>query len=86
MISRIDEKRIEHIFRAAKGHLPDTIANRALLENVANDSRCYVGADSHGNRRFAKALTDGREVWVVVREGVIVNGGANDFSRQKEKK
>jgi hypothetical protein len=86
MAIQIDNNRIRHIFRAARGHLPDTPSNRRLLEMVANDPQAFLGRDNFGNDRFGRLLADGRQVWVQVREGVIVNGGANSFPRAKEKK
>lgn len=86
MAAKIDEKRIRHIFRAAKGHLPDTLTNRILLEAVANDPSAYVGPNRFGNEVYARQLADGRQVWVEVREGVIVNGGANSSPRALEMK
>lgn len=86
MAPRIDSRRIKHIFRAARGHLPDTPANRRMLQDVASDPSAFVEQDRFGNKRYVRLLTDGRQVWVQVREGVIVNGGANSVPRAREVK
>ena len=72
---------IGHIFRNADGHVPDTPANRALLGDVANDVMYFRGTDIYGIEWYVKNMTDGRQVWVQVRNGVIFEGGINDIPK-----
>jgi hypothetical protein len=72
---------VEHIFRDASGHLPDTPANRRLLREVANDPATTLGKDRFGNVWSAHTLEDGTQVWVQTRNGVIQNGGLNQTPR-----
>jgi hypothetical protein len=75
---KIDEQRVKHIFRAAEGHLSnDTVANRQLLEDAANNPDNYVGTDSNGNLWFVEITVKGQQIWVRVRGDTIVNGGVN---------
>ena len=67
-----------HIFRNDRGHLPDTPANRELIESVANDPQNYVGTDSRGNAWYAQTRSDGTQVWAEVRDKTITNCGVND--------
>lgn len=73
----IDERRIGHMFRDDRGHLPDTPANRELLLRVANDPAAINGVDKFGVRWSSSTQSDGTQVWVQVRKGVVVNGGVN---------
>lgn len=68
---------LSHIFGNRPGHLPDNPGNRQLLVDVANDPGSYLGADSIGNLWYARVEPDGSQIWVVVRNGVIQNGGKN---------
>jgi RHS repeat-associated protein len=72
---------LRHIFRDAAGHLPDTPANRELLEVVANDQSAKLGTDKFGNVWSARILDDGSQVWVQTRNGTIQNGGVNATPR-----
>ena len=72
---------VQHIFRNAPGHLPDTPANRALLEGLANDTRAVLGPDRFGNTLAARLNPDGTQTWVRYRNGVIINGGVNPTPR-----
>ena len=67
-----------HIFRDAEGHIPDTPENRALLEEVANDSANLRGTDKYGNEWYTKTQSDGSQVWVESRNGNIFEGGVNN--------
>ena len=79
---RIDEDRIDHIFRDAVGHFrQDTPANRQALLETAGDSGNFVGRDRFGNEWFAALQTNGTQIWVQVREGKVKNGGVNVVPR-----
>ena len=73
----IPENRIGHVFRDAPGHLRDTVANRPLLQEVADDAATTLGTDKYGNIWSTKLLPDGTQVWTQVRNGEIINGGLN---------
>lgn len=69
---------VKHIFRDAPGHLAaDTAANRALLQRVASNPSNRVGQDRSGNTIWSRYQSDGSQVWVQTRGGVIQNGGVN---------
>ena len=72
------DSQLKHIFRNAEGHLPDTLENRELIENVANNSANYKGKDKYGNEWYAEIQPNGSQVWIIVRNGVIQNAGKND--------
>ena len=72
---------IQHIFRDAAGHLPDTPTNRSLLEGLANDTAAVLGPDRFGNTWAARLNLDGTQTWVQYRNGVIINGGVNPTPR-----
>ncbi|MBL8131334.1 MAG: hypothetical protein JNL42_05720 [Anaerolineae bacterium] len=73
--------RLHHIFDARLGHVPDSVANRQMLINTVNRSN-YLGLDTHGNRWYASIRPDGKQIWVRVRNGEIINGGVNDIPKQ----
>ena len=75
------DSQISHIFRDAEGHLPDTPANRDLLNDVAGDNANTLGTDKYGNTWSAKTLPDGTQVWTSARNGRIINGGLNQTPR-----
>lgn len=75
------ESELGHIFRDVAGHLPDTSANRQLLQGVANDPKGSMGTDQFGNTWSAKTLPDGTQVWTQTRNGQIINGGLNQTPR-----
>jgi len=77
----LDKKRLQHTFRNAPGHLKDTPANRKLLERVANDPKCKLGPDEHGNTLHGYIQNDGTPVWVQLRDGKIINGGVNQVPK-----
>ncbi|MBN8809655.1 MAG: hypothetical protein J0I47_15665 [Sphingomonas sp.] len=71
------ESQLGHIFRNAEGHLPNTAANRALLNDVASDARTVLGTDRYGATWSARMLPNGSQAWTRVINGRIVNGGVN---------
>ncbi|HLY44256.1 MAG TPA: hypothetical protein VKQ73_01650 [Stellaceae bacterium] len=74
----IDERRIPHIFRNARGHFgEDTPVNRRILLDVANRPENFLGTDVFGTDWFMTTLGDGTQIWVHVRDGKITNGGLN---------
>jgi len=68
----------KHIFGNRTGHLPDTPANRQLLVNTTGNQNNLLGTDQFGNKWFAMIRSDGSQVWVQTRNGVIQNGGLNN--------
>ena len=76
-----NESQIKHIFGNRAGHVPDTQANRSLLQNVANNPANKVATDRFGNVWSAKTQSDGTQVWVATRSGVIQNGGVNTIPK-----
>ena len=77
-----DDSITGHIFRDAEGHIPDTPENRALLEDVANDSANFRGTDKYGNEWYTRTQSDGSQVWVEIRNGKIFEGGVNVTPKQ----
>lgn len=71
---------IDHIFKNRAGHLPNTAQNRQMIEHLANHGK-PLGTDRFGNTWAAQTLSDGRQVWVSYRNGVIQNGGINTTPR-----
>ncbi len=74
-----NDAQIKHIFGNRKGHLPETVDNKKLLESIANDKSAYKGTDKYGNEWYIKLDSKGRQIWVRVRKGVINEGGRNDI-------
>ena len=75
------EAQLRHIFRNAKGHLPDTPTNRMLIENTANNPKNYLGIDSKGTSWYAQMQADGSQIWVQTYNGIITNAGLNEIPR-----
>ena len=71
-----------HIFRNSPGHLPNTMDNLKLLEDVANDPVCYYGTDKYGTSWYGKIQPDGTQIWVQSRNHVIFDGGLNEVPLQ----
>ena len=71
-----DKARINHIHQEKAGHIPDTSANRAFLSKISAPKN-YCGTDMYGNYWYSKTLSDGRQAWSEVRNGIIWDGGIN---------
>ena len=72
-----NKSQMGHIFEDRPGHFPDTPSNRKLLEDVSNSNSNYLGIDRHGNQVYSQMQSDGSQIWVYVRDGIIRNGGRN---------
>lgn len=73
-----NDSQLKHIFRNASGHLPDTPENRRVITEAANNPANYVGIDKYGNSWYSKFdESDGSQIWVQTRNGVIQNAGKN---------
>ena len=77
-----NDAQIKHIFRNKIGHLSDSIENRDMILNVANDKGNFLGKDSYGNSWYAQIQDNGSQIWVRTRNGVINNAGVNDMPRE----
>jgi len=80
------ESELRHIFRNKAGHTEDTPQNRSLLLDIANDMSSRLESDQYGNDWAARLLPDGRQAWVRIRAGKIINGGVNDAPRDFNRK
>lgn len=76
-----DPSQLDHIFGNREGHLPDTPGNRDALVNLANDNSNLWGKDKYGNNWNVKQTSDGGQLWVRHRNGVINEGGKNNPPR-----
>lgn len=72
-----NDSQIKHMFRNAEGHLPNTPENHNLIETVANSPECYYGVDGRGLTWYSRIESDGSQIWVSIRNGVIQNAGKN---------
>ncbi|MDD9910307.1 MAG: hypothetical protein OXR62_11525 [Ahrensia sp.] len=69
---------LPHIFGDRHGHLTDTPENRQLLLNLVNNAQSYLGEDKFGQSCYAATEQDGSQLWAVVFDGTIRNGGRNE--------
>jgi filamentous hemagglutinin len=76
-----DQSQIKHIFGNRSGHMADTPANRARLEQMVKDPANKVSDRDNGVERYAQIQSDGTELWADVRYGVLQNGGLNTVPR-----
>ena len=74
-----DDSQIKHLFRKKQNHVPDTPENRELFLRVCNDENNYLGTDRYGKRWYTQELSNGKQVWVCTREGIIQNCGINEI-------
>lgn len=74
-----NESQIKHIMRNEKGHLIDNARNRSLLIKLSQDKSAFLGKDKNGNEWYSKRLGS-KQLWVIVRNDIIQNGGLNDKS------
>ena len=50
---KIDKSREDHMFRDSEGHFKEnTVVNRKLIEDVANNNLDYQGTDQFGNQWY----------------------------------
>lgn len=76
-----DPSQLGHIFTSARGHFSqDTPENRQSIMDTINDNN-KLGTGFDGNDWYARTLPDGSQVWVLVRDNVIQNGGLNPIAR-----
>jgi RHS repeat-associated protein len=68
---------LEHIFRNAPGHLPNTPQNQQLLTDMVNNPANFRGPGKNGLQWYGAIQPDGTQLWGSVRNGVIQNGGLN---------
>ncbi len=86
---RFDWARAGHIFRDAPGHVsPATAASREryarLFEQVASnpanrlsDAPLPQASAAAGVQAYAQIQRNGKQVWVYIRDGRILNAGVN---------
>ena len=72
---------IMHIFRNDLGHLANTAENQKIVVNLVNNVKNIQGLDKYGNTIYTSTMSDGSQVWALVRNGVVQNGGINNPPR-----
>lgn len=72
-----NESQVKHIMRNDIGHLIDNDKNRELLIELSQDQSAFLGKDKNGNEWYVKMIGS-KQLWVVVRDGIIQNGGLNE--------
>lgn len=77
-----NNSQIKHIFRNAKGHLPDTVENRQRILDLVNDKTKFMGVDKNGNEWYVEKLENGSQLWAEVRNGIVQEGGLNNTPRK----
>lgn len=77
-----NESMLKHIFRPSRGHFPlDSPENRNHLLNLVKEKRNFIGICDRGQEWYVKILENGKQLWVVVRNNIIRNGGINETPR-----
>lgn len=77
-----NESMLKHIFRPSRGHFPlDSAENREHLLNLVRDKRNFIGICDRGHEWYVKILENGKQLWAVVRNNIIRNGGINETPR-----
>ena len=76
-----NDAQTKHLFNERDGHLPDTLENRKMLTDLANDEHYHVGKDKWGNEWNARVNSDGTQDWVEHRNQTIWDGGRNQQPR-----
>jgi filamentous hemagglutinin len=76
----LNPSQLKHIFRK-KHNLEDTPENRTQLLSIGS-SENYLGFDKDGNSWFARDIGNGKQMWVSIREGIVQNGGINNFIKR----
>ena len=76
-----NDAQLKHIFRNKDGHLADTVKNRKMLQDLANDTKYHVGKDARGLDWHYRINDNGKQEWVCHRDGIIRDGGINDLPR-----
>lgn len=78
-----DPSDIGHIFRDDVGHLEqNTPENRAFIESATASPENKVGTNNHGLDIYLKTMPNGTQAWAGVHNGVIRNGGKNNFPKE----
>lgn len=77
----MQESNISHIFGNREGHLPDTLENRKMFLDLANDTSKKLGIDKYGNSWNAETNENG-QVWVRYRCDKINECGLNKNPRE----
>jgi len=73
-----NKQKINHIFKNKHGHLPFTPENYALLKNLVEDAKNYLGLDMYGKQWFGKTLENGTQLWAYAQNGKVISGGLNE--------
>ena len=77
---KISEDDANHIFRNEPGHLPkDTPENRKLLLDLVSNVKNFLGKCNNGISWYGTVLSNGKQLWAGVRNGLLRYGGLNDI-------
>lgn len=72
-----------HIFVEKGGHFKrDTLENRTFIQSAVDHPSNKVATNNFGAEVYLKTMLDGTQAWAEVNNGLITDGGRNNFPKE----